>query len=276
MNLFFTLDILDTILQIIVPIFTIAAFLSSLFSVYYKKRKYFGKISQNYQLSILVVIFKLSYFNTCPEARELLKKYIAKIYGNDKINFIYNNLFSQKKYLYNRYEIEKNSSFYLNSSVRHQLIINVLNLVWINRKSSKHQLDDIKELALSIGISKSKYNLLYDKYMRKRFGDDYKESYKKGHSQNTQQQQSQGNNYQRKQTYTKPAYTYSRKKNALKILGLSENSSITEIKRAYRNLVKIYHPDRNLNKSEKEREAVSFKFREITEAYDYLCDVVKI
>jgi len=276
MNLFFALDISDNIIQLGFLLFGLIILLGINLPIYFKKKKYFGKNSQNYQLSILVVIFNLSYFNNYPEAKELLKKYIAKIYGNDKTNFIYNNLFSQTKYLYNSYEIEKNGAFYLSPRVRHQLIVNVLNLVWINRKSSKKQLNEIKKLARSIGVSTTKYNQLYDSYMRKRFGDDYKDSYKKGYNQNTQQQQSQGNNYQKKQTYTKPTYTYSRKKNALKSLGLPENSSITEIKRAYRNLVKIYHPDRNISKSPKEKELANFKFREITEAYDYLCDVVSL
>lgn len=52
-------------------------------------------------------------------------------------------------------------------------------------------------------------------------------------------------------------------KNFYKILNISENSSPEEIKKAYRNLAKIYHPD---NKETGNAE----KFREIQEAYDNL------
>ena len=54
--------------------------------------------------------------------------------------------------------------------------------------------------------------------------------------------------------------------NAYTILGVSPNASDAEIKKAFRQLAKEYHPDRNQSK-----EAVT-KFREISEAYDMLAD----
>lgn len=50
-----------------------------------------------------------------------------------------------------------------------------------------------------------------------------------------------------------------------KILGVNANSSKKEIKEAYRNLAKLYHPDRNIGDS-----AAEEKFREINEAYSHL------
>jgi molecular chaperone DnaJ len=55
-----------------------------------------------------------------------------------------------------------------------------------------------------------------------------------------------------------------------KVLGVSENASGDELKKAYRALAKKYHPDANSgNKSAEE------KFKEISEAYDVLSDVQK-
>ena len=54
--------------------------------------------------------------------------------------------------------------------------------------------------------------------------------------------------------------------NAYAVLGISHNASDVEIKKAYRQLAKEYHPDRNESK-----EAVQ-RFREISEAYDLLAD----
>lgn len=55
-----------------------------------------------------------------------------------------------------------------------------------------------------------------------------------------------------------------------KILGVSKNASLDEIKKAYRKLAIQYHPDRN--KGDKEAEE---KFKIITEAYEILSDEQK-
>ena len=60
-------------------------------------------------------------------------------------------------------------------------------------------------------------------------------------------------------------------KDYYKILGVSENAKLDEIKKAYRNLALKYHPDRNL-KNKKEAEE---KFKEIGEAYYVLGDEKK-
>jgi len=51
------------------------------------------------------------------------------------------------------------------------------------------------------------------------------------------------------------------------ILGINENASADEIKSAYRQLAKKYHPDHNPNNKEYEN-----KFKEISEAYSILSD----
>lgn len=57
------------------------------------------------------------------------------------------------------------------------------------------------------------------------------------------------------------------KKNYYDILGVNKNASQDDIKKAYRNLSKKYHPDRNGGDDS--------KFKEINEAYDTLGDDVK-
>lgn len=53
--------------------------------------------------------------------------------------------------------------------------------------------------------------------------------------------------------------------NYYQILGIPENASLSDIKKSYRNLAKMWHPDRNKNSAE----SVS-KFKLISEAYEIL------
>ncbi len=60
------------------------------------------------------------------------------------------------------------------------------------------------------------------------------------------------------------------KENYYRILGVAENATQDEIKKAYRKLALKYHPDRNRNNPEAEE-----KFKQITEAYEVLSDPQK-
>ena len=57
------------------------------------------------------------------------------------------------------------------------------------------------------------------------------------------------------------------KKNYYDVLGVNKNASQDDIKKAYRNLSKKYHPDKNGGDDS--------KFKEINEAYDTLGDETK-
>lgn len=54
------------------------------------------------------------------------------------------------------------------------------------------------------------------------------------------------------------------------ILKVNRNASVEDLKRAYRRLAMIWHPDKNANKQEAEA-----KFKQISEAYDVLSDPQK-
>lgn len=53
-----------------------------------------------------------------------------------------------------------------------------------------------------------------------------------------------------------------------KVLGVSRDASMDEIKKAYRKLSRIYHPDANINNPNKAQ--AEKKFKEIQEAYDQI------
>ncbi len=55
------------------------------------------------------------------------------------------------------------------------------------------------------------------------------------------------------------------KKNYYQVLGLKDGASLEEIKKAYKDYVKHYHPDKHGNS-----EFFKKRFQEVQEAYDYL------
>lgn len=57
---------------------------------------------------------------------------------------------------------------------------------------------------------------------------------------------------------------------ACEVIGVSENAKMDEIKKAYRKLVKIHHPDRFANESEEQQNIAEQKFLEIQKAYETL------
>jgi DnaJ-class molecular chaperone len=57
---------------------------------------------------------------------------------------------------------------------------------------------------------------------------------------------------------------------ALTVLGLTTESSPEEIKKAYRTLVKQFHPDRFQHVTRSEQKQMELQFIRIQEAYEYL------
>lgn len=59
-------------------------------------------------------------------------------------------------------------------------------------------------------------------------------------------------------------------RNPYQVLGVSESASMDEVKKAYRKLSRIYHPDANINNPNKDQ--AEAKFKEIQAAYQQIVD----
>lgn len=78
------------------------------------------------------------------------------------------------------------------------------------------------------------------------------------------------NNYKYQRTTTQQSYNS--KKWAYDELGIPENSSPDEIKKAFRKLAQKYHPDKLNNASEREVKYATEKFRKVINAYEALIE----
>lgn len=85
---------------------------------------------------------------------------------------------------------------------------------------------------------------------------------------------------EREESYTKEnneeeSKVYSNKNKYYNILNLNESATMEEVKKSYRKLVKMYHPDKYISKniSEEEMKKVELKFIEIQEAYEKIKDL---
>ena len=56
--------------------------------------------------------------------------------------------------------------------------------------------------------------------------------------------------------------------NPYEVLGVPENASMDEIKKAYRKLSRLYHPDANINNPNKKQ--AEEKFKQVQEAYNQI------
>ena len=65
------------------------------------------------------------------------------------------------------------------------------------------------------------------------------------------------------------------KRDYYEVLGVSKNATPDELKRAYRKLSMLYHPDRQAGKSDTEKKEAEEKFKECSEAYSVLSDEEK-
>ena len=66
------------------------------------------------------------------------------------------------------------------------------------------------------------------------------------------------------------AMFYSSRDNAYKILGLDKTATVDQIKKAYRRLVKKYHPDKVAHLGQEHQKGAEEKFKQVQKAYEQI------
>ena len=78
----------------------------------------------------------------------------------------------------------------------------------------------------------------------------------------------QVNNRQRQREQRQSKSTTYRLSQSYSILGIAENATDKEVKKAYRQLAKLHHPDRLIHLGEEHQKSAKEKFQRILEAYE--------
>ena len=188
----------------------------------------------------------------------LLEKYFTKEYDSEigknvkdyakknyKLKFSLLNLDQQNYYLKNKDKIQLINQLYLFCEFSGGINAKQNKIIW--------------QVANKIKINPIHFNRIKEKFT------------KKTKSENTQnrQQRTKSSGY-KKQNYHQKNYTYNAYYSAYAELGISTNISNEELKKTYRNLAKLYHPDKWAHKSLTERQKAKEKFQRINNAYELI------
>lgn len=139
----------------------------------------------------------------------------------------------------------------LTEKERDNVIYFLIEISYIDGALLAKEFKVIEELALSVNIS--------PKQLRQMIASHKQRLYRE------RAQRAQQDSERRKKKSRK-----SQRERAFEILGISSHAGSDEIKKAYRSLVKKYHPDRFIGKSAREMETAENRFIEIQKAYDLI------
>ena len=192
-----------------------------------------------------------------------IKIYMTKEFGHEigieAVNYIKENY---KK----RINIKKTCSNYLKMEhlYRLNLFRQLFAITTLNGSVTEKEERLLKIIANNLRIGKRYYFNVRKTFIKEKRKSST--SYKK--EKKTEYKEKQHSNYNKKRKFTDSFF--SKSVNAYIVLGVDKNASKTEIKKAYRKLVKLYHPDKLLNKNELYRKKAKERFNEINEAYEYI------
>ncbi len=153
-------------------------------------------------------------------------------------------------------------NIYFSKQHKLTLIYYLFELAESDKEISNQELDFIYRLAKSIGLSKQELNSITSLYFSTYIPYPevgFKRTTKRTHQSSERKGKTQ-NKYR----------SHSKLENALSIFNLKEDATNQEIKSAYRQAVKIYHPDLVAHLGEEHVLKATAFFKRVTVAYDYL------
>lgn len=197
---------------------------------------------QDFETSLLVLASVIIKADGVINQTELnyVRNYFANTYGKDKAN----KAFRQFKEVIRRRIPTRQTCVeigrFMPYEARVQLIKFLFGVAYSDGQVTSAEELEIRKIASYMLISQQDYLTLRSIYFRQHYQRQY--SYSSTYSKNSD-------------------YEY-------EVLGLTEQSSNDSIKKAYRSLVKKYHPDRLHNATKEDRQVAKEKFQKIQAAYE--------
>ena len=139
------------------------------------------------------------------------------------------------------------------SSQRSQLLYFLAGLSTVDGSMNPKEKRYLKQLADLLDLSRKDFDSIMAMYSK--YEDAYHDQFKQ----------------ERRRAPSKPKSQYKREK-AAKILGIALSASVDEIKKAYRSLAKVHHPDRFATESESQQNIAKERFVKIQLAYELLIE----
>ena len=203
-------------------------------------------IIQKHLLFNLTVRFRFYKTKLNKQEKEYVYTYFYKYYNFKDENEIYNRIKSAIRYKHYK---NKLSNCNLPHKDRLQAFFFVIKLCAIDGFIDFQEQKFLEECRIGLNISKQMYKTVSRKYFEKYF--EKKET------------------YNRKEGYKRVVRlpNYNR---AYGILGITKEATAAEIKKTYRTLAKIHHPDKYFRQGDKAMKQAEEQFQEITQAYEII------
>ena len=215
-----------------------------------------GEIGISY-LKLAVTVLKLNSEIT-DNSIERIEKYIKSEF-NEEIALLARK-YIQKNKLKN-YSIKNtcNKLYGLKHVHKLQFLYQLFSLVFINEEFTKKQEQTIYSISKELNINKLHYNNIKSMFNKSAKSNKKQEPFYSSHKGNKQI-----NNY-----FSGINYAYIE-------LGVNKNITDSELKKAYRNLAKKYHPDKFSTFSKQEQKKAKERFQGINNAYSLIMKLRKL
>jgi DnaJ like chaperone protein len=181
---------------------------------------------------------------------EKLKKYMGREFGYSIIEPLMG-FVSENKVIGQGIHQICESIAQLKTTSKIELIYQLLLMVSTDRLFNRKEENSVREIAGAIKIGEKRFEIIKNRVLKEKTDIGNHEYAKKGQYQNFRMEQ-----------LLKMAY------NPYKVLEIDSNATDLEVKKAYRLLVKKFHPDKSMQENEKIRKHDSDKIIEINQAYE--------
>ncbi|MBN2663720.1 MAG: J domain-containing protein [Bacteroidales bacterium] len=228
-----------------------------LYSIYLKKTHKtipkLGKFPFVYFIIINYVLKNKPFFGDAEIA--IITQQIVKLIGREGISYA-NEIFSSDEDLYT--DIDRLIKRI--SEDQRKFIFSMACQVYIFNNIEDYKTTKIlDEIARKINLQKEYYDKIKAKYLKKELIFQQKARNKKENNKENEEENKQGRKIYK--FYSNKFYN---------ILGISHKATDNQIKKRFKQLALIYHPDKFAGKTENEQYLASEKFKEISEAYNYI------